>query len=131
MSMRKVVYLSGPIRDEDLFQVARNLRRFHDFHALLIHWGFAVVNPAIDWAALGSGPRLTVDELLDNDRALIQASDVVLQLRGWERSKGATIEQVWALEFGVPCVPETGKVSTQLALYDALGTTALGPKRPR
>ena len=131
MSIRKVAYVSGPMRDPDIMQVARNLRRFHDFHALLIHWGMAVINPAVDWGALASGPKLTVGELLDNDRALISVSDVVLQLRGWERSQGATAEMGWAHEFGVPCVPETGKVSTRLALYEALGTTALGPKRPR
>jgi hypothetical protein len=122
----KLVYISGPLRDDDVLNIARNQHRFDVFEAHLLTWGYAPFNPAADWGTVKVWTAPSIERLMQRDRAFFEVCDALLQLKGWEHSIGARQEHEWALEWELPCVVECGLDATHKAL-DAV----FAPRRPR
>ena len=84
------LYISGPITGvrnyKDIFRRAK---------IRLVSEGYEVVNPAEMTEVVGEG--FTYDEIMQIDLSLLQLCDAVVQLPGWERSRGANIEYDYAL----------------------------------
>ena len=84
------LYISGPITG------AKNYKRiFQGAKDALTAKGYDVVNPAELTEVIGDS--FTYDEILAIDTDLLARCDAVVQLPGWEESRGANIEYGYAL----------------------------------
>lgn len=79
-----VVFLSGPITGDKNYY-----SRFKQYERILVRNGYTVLNPAI----LPNSDELSHDDYMKITLAMLEVSDIVLMLRGWEQSKGAVIEE--------------------------------------
>lgn len=85
---KKVVFICGPMTGYENY----NRGAFMQKEAELIAWGSVVLNPAM----LPDG--LEHEQYLTITRGMIQVSDSVCLLPGWEDSKGARQEVIYALK---------------------------------
>lgn len=84
------LYISGPITG------VKNYKRiFQGAKDALTAKGYDVVNPAELTEVIGDS--FTYDEILAIDLDLLARCDAVVQLPGWENSRGANIEYGYAL----------------------------------
>ena len=84
------IYISGPITG------VKNYRRhFQGAKDALMAKGYDVVNPAELTAVIGDS--FTYDEILAIDLDLLSRCDDMVQLPGWENSRGANVEYGYAL----------------------------------
>lgn len=84
------LYISGPITG------VKNYKRiFQGAKDALTAKGYDVVNPAELTEVIGDS--FTYDEILAIDTDLLARCDAVVQLPGWEESRGANIEYGYAL----------------------------------
>lgn len=84
------IYISGPITG-----VKNYKRYFQGAKDALAAKGYDVVNPAELTAVIGDS--FTYDEILAIDLDLLSRCDAMVQLPGWENSRGANIEYGYAL----------------------------------
>lgn len=83
-------FISGPITNRiDTYQ-----HSFADAEMVLNYLGYKVLNPA--WFPKG----LKDEDYQRIDDAMLQTADVVVLLKGWERSKGARREARLAEQLG-------------------------------
>lgn len=96
------VYISGPITGVPEYE---SLVAFNEVEDRLVRAGFTAVNPrrTSSWG-------LTWDTYMKIAREILYSGeiDAVVMLKGWEKSKGATIEKMWAEANGISVV-EVGK----------------------
>ncbi len=89
------LYISGPITGtlnyKKIFQGAKDA---------LLAKGYDVVNPAELTEVIGGS--FTYDEIMSIDLDLLNRCDALVQLPGWERSRGANIEYGYAMGAGKP-----------------------------
>lgn len=84
------LYISGPITG------VKNYKRiFQGAKDALTAKGYDVVNPAELTDVIGDG--FSYDEILVIDLVLLSRCDAMVQLPGWEESRGANIEYGYAL----------------------------------
>lgn len=84
------LYISGPITG------VKNYKRiFQGAKDALTAKGYDVVNPAELTEVIGDS--FTYDEILAIDLDLLARCDAVVQLPGWEYSRGANVEHGYAL----------------------------------
>lgn len=84
------LYISGPITG------VKNYKRiFQGAKDALTAKGYDVVNPAELTDVIGDG--FSYDEILVIDLVLLSRCDAMVQLPGWEDSRGANIEYGYAL----------------------------------
>lgn len=90
---KRRVYISGKITGTDDY-----MERFAAAEKYLEEAGFSVINPA----RIGEEcPKdFTHSEYMRVCFELLDMSDCVYMLRGWEESKGAKMEYEWAREHG-------------------------------
>lgn len=84
-------YISGPITGNPDYK-----KQFAWAQKTLIRMGYDVINPA----ALNQVvpiEELSYDEIMEIDMHLLSKSDYLIQLPGWESSKGANRELGYAL----------------------------------
>lgn len=97
------VYISGPISDVDPYD---SLVAFNKAESRLLAAGCEVINPrriscwGLTW---GTYMQVAQDILYSGE------VDAILLLKGWEKSKGATIEKIWAAANGIQIVYWGGK----------------------
>lgn len=84
------LYISGPITG-----VSNYKRIFQESKDALLAKGYDVVNPAELTEVIGDS--FSYDEILSIDLDLLHRCDVLVQLPGWEESRGANIEYGYAL----------------------------------
>lgn len=86
----KVVYIAGPFRGANAWEIERNIRRAETLALVAWRAGFAVICPHTNTRFFhGAAP----DELwLKGDLALLRRCDAVLTTEDWERSEGAHAE---------------------------------------
>lgn len=84
------VYLSGPITG------TLNYRRvFQGAKDVLTEKGYSVINPAKLTDVVGDS--FSYDEIMAIDLSILNRCDCLVQLPGWENSRGANIEYGFAL----------------------------------
>ena len=87
------LYISGPITG------VKNYKRiFQGAKGALTAKGYDVVNPAELTEVIGSG--FSYAEIMSIDLDLLRRCDALVQLPGWEESRGANIEYGYALGAG-------------------------------
>jgi nucleoside 2-deoxyribosyltransferase len=98
--MMKTVYVAGPFRGKDSWEMEQNIRRAETLALEVWRAGFAALCPHCNTRFFqGAAP----DEVwLDGDLALLTGCDAVLMTPDWERSQGARAEREFALGQGVP-----------------------------
>ncbi|WP_455500931.1 DUF4406 domain-containing protein [Gemmiger sp.] len=84
------IYLSGPITKDPLYET-----KFNTAREKLEAMGYDVVNPAELTKVIGSS--FTYDEIMMIDLDILHKCDALVQLPGWEESRGANIEYGFAL----------------------------------
>ena len=84
------LYISGPITGIENYR-----RIFQGAKDALLAKGYDVVNPAELTEVIGDS--FTYDEILAIDLDRLARCDAVVQLPGWENSRGANVEYGYAL----------------------------------
>jgi hypothetical protein len=107
----KVVYIAGPYRayrkdgnyDIDaMFERAMDSRRIARKYVEL---GFAVIAPLMNMLMLDSD-KLADDFWIKMDKELVARCDVIVMMKGWEHSTGATTELAHANSLGLHIIYE-------------------------
>ena len=85
------LYLSGPITKDPNYE-----RKFQSAAARLRAKGYtAIVNPAELTKVIGH--EFEYGEIMNLDLSILAMCDALIQLDGWEESRGASIEYSYAL----------------------------------
>lgn len=94
----KVVFVSGPYRGSNEWQIKKNIERAEAISLHFWKMGYAVICPHKNSAFMGGS---VPDEIwLKGYIELLKRSDIVVMLPGWENSQGATQEYLVAKSLG-------------------------------
>lgn len=97
------VYISGPISDVSAYD---SMVAFSAIETKLLAAGCTPINPrsishwGLSWETY---MKIAQDILYSGE------IDAIVLLKGWERSKGATIEKIWAEANGIQVIYEGGR----------------------
>ena len=92
MERGKIVYLSGRISNNDNYK-----QDFASAERFLMQMGYIVINPAnLDEVAEG----LTHEQYMHICYRLVDISDIIFMVSGWQKSKGANAELHYAKSIG-------------------------------
>lgn len=92
MERGKIVYLSGKITDNENYK-----KEFACAELFLSQMGYIVINPAeLDEVAEG----LTYEQYMRICYKLVEISDIIFMVSGWQKSKGANAELSYAKSLG-------------------------------
>lgn len=96
----KVVYVAGPFRGKDSWEMENNIRRAEALALEAWKLGAAVICPHTNTRFFqGAAP----DHIwLDGDLAILRKCDAILMTEDWQRSSGATAELKHAEAHGIP-----------------------------
>lgn len=96
----KVVYIAGPFRGKDNWEIECNIRRAETLALAVWRLGCAVICPHANTRFFqGAAP----DEVwLSGDLEIMYRCDAVLLTEDWERSQGAGMERARAIERHIP-----------------------------
>lgn len=99
--MSTKVYLSGPISLDGSAtpdEIAANVQRFRDEHAILAAAGHEVLSPLDNGLPMDSewGDHMRADI------AMLTQADEILLLPRWQESRGSTLELFVATQLGIP-----------------------------
>jgi len=95
--VRPVVYIAGPMTGIE----EHNVPAFNAAASYLQDIGAEVKNPADN-----EDPSLTWQDYMRMSLVMISESDAMYMLRGWEKSKGATLEHTIAQALGLTIMYE-------------------------
>ena len=103
--MMKVVYVAGPFRGPNSWEIEQNIRRAETLALEVWRAGFAAICPHTNTRFFqGAAP----DEVwLDGDIAILVKCDAVLCTPDWEKSSGARAEVDRAKQVGIPVFHST------------------------
>lgn len=96
----KVVYVAGPFRGPNHWEVEQNVRRAEELALLAWREGFAVLCPHTNTRFFDGAAEDRV--WLEGDLEMLRRCDAVLMVPGWERSRGATAERAEAIKCEIP-----------------------------
>lgn len=95
----KRIYISGAITGTTDY-----MERFAAAEEKLTAEGYSVVNPA---KVNGMMPEdLTWDEYMKMSYTMLQLCDSIYMLKGWQKSKGACLENLWAFAANYTIIEE-------------------------
>jgi hypothetical protein len=95
-----VVYIAGPFRGANSWEMENNIRRAEGLALEVWKLGAAAICPHANTRFFqGAAP----DEVwLDGDLAILSKCDAVLLTPDWKKSKGATAEYLHAADYDIP-----------------------------
>lgn len=110
--MIPVVYVAGPYRGANNWEIAQNINRAEALALQVWQMGAAALCPHANTAHYqGAAP----DEVwLEGDLAMLAKCDAVLMTPDWERSSGATAELKFAMERHIPVLFDISELRTWL-----------------
>lgn len=96
----KVVYIAGPFRGPNSWEIECNIRRAEELALSAWRAGYAVICPHTNTRFFqGAGP----DQIwLEGDIEILRRCDAVLLTEDWQRSSGARAEVDVAKAQGIP-----------------------------
>lgn len=96
----KVVYVAGPYRAVNAWEVEKNIRRAEELSLKVWHYGMAAICPHANTRFFdGAEP----DELwLRGDLAILAKCDAILLTEDYHKSEGAKKEESEARKIGIP-----------------------------
>ena len=96
----KVVYIAGPFRGPNAWEIEENIRRAERLALEAWRKGFAVICPHTNTRFFqGAAPD---DVWLEGDIELLRRSDIILMTDDWKRSSGARVEHIFASNNNIP-----------------------------
>lgn len=98
--MKPVVYVAGPYRGANAWEIEENIRRAECLALNVWRAGAAAICPHANTRFFqGAAPD---DVWLDGDLAILLKCDAVLMTHDWERSTGARAERQFAIDHEIP-----------------------------
>jgi hypothetical protein len=96
----KVVYVAGPFRGKDAWEIECNIRRAETLALEVWRLGCAVICPHSNTRFFqGAAP----DKVwLDGDLEILRRCDAIIMTEDWERSSGARAEREEAIRLRIP-----------------------------
>ena len=91
-----VVYISGKISGR---KKEEYMKQFADAEKKLTEQGYTVINPARVNAEMPESTSYQV--YMNMSKTMLEASDIIYMLKGWNLSNGANTELQWALDRGM------------------------------
>lgn len=96
----KVVYVAGPFRGKDHFQIHQNICRAEILALEVWRLGVACICPHLNTAHFQDAAP---DEIwLRGDLEILKRCDAALMTSDWQKSSGATAEKMFAEANGIP-----------------------------
>jgi len=96
----KVVYVAGPFRGPNSWEIEQNIRRAESLSLEVWRAGFACICPHTNTRFFQGAADDSV--WLEGDIEIMKRVDGVLMTPDWKRSQGATIEKEIAEKLGLP-----------------------------
>jgi hypothetical protein len=96
-----VIYVSGKYRADTRREIGINIENAKEVARELWKKGYAVICPHANTAFM-DGPDLGHDVFIQGDLEMINRSDCIFMMMGWEDSVGAAMEYRKAVENGMP-----------------------------
>jgi hypothetical protein len=108
----KVVYIAGPFRGANSWEVENNIRRAEELALKVWELGAAAICPHCNTRFFqGVGPD---ERWLKGDLAIIAKCDAVMMTLDWNRSRGARGEWEEAMRLGIPVFFDLGRLKEWL-----------------
>jgi nucleoside 2-deoxyribosyltransferase len=98
--LSRVVYVAGPYRGKDNFEIAENVRNAERVGLAIWKIGMVALVPHLN--SVHFQGCLPDDVWLRGDIELLKRCDAILMVDGWAKSVGATHEMDVAVECGIP-----------------------------
>ena len=99
----KVVYISGSYRSKSVNGIYENIQKARG--EAIKYWRtgkYAVICPHMNTAFMDGARK---DHIwLDGDLELLRHSDIIVMLKGWEKSEGAIMEHAEAQKLGLEII---------------------------
>ena len=114
MSKKVLIYIAGPYRGKNAWQVEQNIRRAEEAGFMLAGLGAIPVIPHTMYRFWDG--TLDDDFWLNATMEIMRRCDVVFMLRGWSNSKGAAAEMMEAERIGIPILFEHDESATESVL---------------
>lgn len=115
----KLIYIAGPFRGSNQWQIAENVHRAMELASQAVELGVMPVCPhgmTRDFHGHGD------DELwLEGTMELMRRCDAVLLTPDWRRSTGATLERQEALRLGLPVFDNVIELRDWLEAMEEVG----------
>lgn len=103
MSKKLLVYVSGPYSEHaGTGTVAENIERAKAVCVQLWNEGYAVICPHTNTAHFNDVSTATYEDYIEGDLLMVERSDAIVMMEGWERSSGAVRELDHARAQAVP-----------------------------
>jgi hypothetical protein len=99
-----VVYIAGAYRAKTLRGIVENIRKAEEVAIKYWKRGYAVICPHLNSALLDG--EVTDQMFLNGDLAIISRCDIVVMMKDWQASKGATAEHNPAKDLGIQIIYE-------------------------
>lgn len=102
----KLIYVAGPFRGKDNWEIECNIRRAETLALEVWRIGCAVICPHCNTRFFqGAAP----DEVwLEGDLEILRRCDAMILTPDWERSSGARAEREEAIRLGIPVFYDIG-----------------------
>ena len=91
---QKRVYISGPITG-----VIEAEEYFREAEQKIEAAGFIAINP---YTLINGSGKLTWEDYIDMDLAILKKCNCIYMLNGWQNSRGATLEKAFAKRHNIP-----------------------------
>lgn len=98
--MKKLVYIAGPYRSDQEWQVWDNIMMARDYAVAVWKAGGVPITPHL--LSMLMGGVLPIEEFLEGDCEIIKRCDAFFLVGAWQGSKGALVEKKFAEEKGIP-----------------------------
>jgi len=94
-----LVYIAGPYRAKTIHETVENIRRAEAVAIKYWKEGYAVICPHLNTALLDGA--IPDRKILKGDLVILSRCDIVVMMKGWEKSQGARAEHDYAQELGI------------------------------
>jgi hypothetical protein len=111
----KVIFISGPYRDpRGEYYIHQNIQTARAYALAVWRMGGVALCPHLNTMLFGGAEGLTDHVWLQGDLELLNRSDAILMIQGWERSQGSKAEKAFAEDHGIIVLESIEEVAKYL-----------------